>query len=349
VKVVVYPSDRYACGHYRMVWPAEALAAQGMDVTVVMPGEETGIGGLKLDGRVHLLSAPDCDVAVFQRPARTLHADMIPLLRKKGVAVVVDMDDDLERIHPSNPAFRGMHPATSPDYNWANARRACRDATLVTVSTPALLPRYGDHGRARLIYNYVPGRYLGLSRDGRAASVGWAGSLHSHPGDLDEVAGTFARLQREGHELRFVGPPDGVGRKLGVELGEGAFTGDLELEDWIPAVSRLGVGAAPLADNAFNAAKSWLKPLEYSAAGVPWVASDIVEYRRLARLCGAPLARRPKEWYRELKRLLTDDGYRLTLSEMVREAAAGLTVEGHAHEWAEAWQEAMRFERACVR
>jgi hypothetical protein len=34
VKVVVHPADEGGCGHYRLIWPAEALAAEGRDVTV---------------------------------------------------------------------------------------------------------------------------------------------------------------------------------------------------------------------------------------------------------------------------------------------------------------------------
>jgi glycosyltransferase involved in cell wall biosynthesis len=351
VKVIVYPADAFACGHYRAYWPAEVLARQGVDVKIVRPGEPTGISGLMIGGRLSA-SAPDCDVVVFQRPGRKLLADLVEPLRRMGVAVVVDVDDDLDRIHPQNPAFAAMHPKGDNGdngYSWANVRRACKDATMVTVSTPSLLPRYAAHGRARLIYNYVPARMTLLEHDPAEDSLGWAGALHSHPGDLDQLGWAFARLQREGRTLKFVGPSEGLERKLGVTLGEGDCTGELPFGDWLPAVAKLGVGVAPLADTSFNASKSWLKPLEYSAVGVPWVASDTLEYRRLARECGAPLVSKPKQWYPELRRLLDDEPRRADLSAAVREAARGLTVEGHCHLWAEAWADAVKTERAAAR
>jgi hypothetical protein len=227
-------------------------------------------------------------------------------------------------------------------------RRACQAADLVTVSTPALLARYAPHGRARLLPNFLP---ASAPADGPSAagSVGWAGSMHSHPDDLDQVASTLARLHREGHRLSFVGPEDDVEEKLGLPAGSAAFTGQLEFDDWLPAVARMGVGVAPLADTTFNAAKSWLKPLEYCAAGVPWVASDTVEYRRLARLCGAPTATRPREWYSALKTLLVDAPRRRDLAEACLAAARTLVVDDHAHLWAEAWLTAAETARARAR
>jgi hypothetical protein len=41
VKVLVYPADRFGCGHFRMLWPGDALAAAGHDVTVVGQGKRT--------------------------------------------------------------------------------------------------------------------------------------------------------------------------------------------------------------------------------------------------------------------------------------------------------------------
>lgn len=160
----------------------------------------------------------------------------------------------------------------------------------------------------------------------------------------------MARLVSEGHLLKFVGPMEGLERKLGVDYFNLDCTGELELEEWVPAIAqRIGVGVAPLADTSFNTAKSWLKPLEYSAAGVPWVASDIVEYRRLARICGAPLVTKPRQWYAALKTLLTDRARRIEASQQVREIAKTLTIEKHVHLWADVWMEAVRLERSRVR
>lgn len=349
MKVIVYPADSYACGHVRLIWPAEALKAEGLDVEIIYPGANTGIGGFVRGNHMAAVMLPEgTDVIVLQRPSQRFLAETVPLARKQGVAVVVDMDDDLARIHPRNPAFTAMHPKTNPENNWLHVVQACKDATMVTCSTPALLPRYAAHGRGRLIRNHIPARFLDIPHDYREDSFGWPGSLHSHPDDLDGAVGAIQRLVREGRRFKAVGPPEGLAEKLKVDLNAIMVTGNLPFDEWMPNVARIGVGIAPLADTTFNAAKSGLKPIELSAAGVPWVASDTPEYRRLALLCGAPVVSKPKQWYPAIRRLIDDRAYREEMGGKAREVAATLTIEAHAHLWLEAWSDALELERGRI-
>jgi glycosyltransferase involved in cell wall biosynthesis len=123
-------------------------------------------------------------------------------------------------------------------------------------------------------------------------------------------------------------------------------TGPLPFDGWMGAISHLGVGVAPLADTSFNAAKSWLKPLELAAAGIPWVASPRIEYQRFAGLGAGLLAEKPKDWYRQLIRLTRDDAFREEQSQAVRSVASNLTIEAHAWRTAEMWHRALELERA---
>lgn len=341
----VFPADEAGCGAYRMAWPAQALRAQGHDVRVVPPKARHGIGG-DIDSRtgtlVDVRIPPDADVIVMQRVSLAHLASAIPMIRAKGVAVVVDMDDDLTKIDPNNPAFWAMRADTGDRrHTWRNAHRACLDATLVTVSTPALLPVYAPHGRGVVIENRIPARYLQVPHTDSAA-VGWAGSTHSHPFDLHEVGPAVARLVRDGHTYRGVGPEVGLRDALGLDT-DPQVTGSVDLDQWADAVATMGIAMVPLADTGFNAAKSWLKGLEASACGVPWVASPRAEYVRLQKALGVGfLARKPKDWYRMLKRLATDDALRLEQSQAGRAAAAEWTIEGNAWRWLEAWDHARR-------
>jgi hypothetical protein len=355
--VYVYPADDFGCGHYRLIWPAQALRAQGHDVRIVPPAARTGIGG-DIDSQtgalVNVRIPPDADVIVMQRVSLAHLSAAVPMIRARGVAVVVDMDDDLTKIDPSNPAFWAMK-ADSGDrrHTWRNAHQACLDATLVTVSTPALLPIYAPHGRGVVLENRIPAAYLDIPHED-SATIGWPGSTHSHPLDLHEVGPSVARLLREGHTYRGVGPADGLKAALRLEE-EPEVTGSVDLDQWPAELAKIGVGLAPLADTKFNAAKSHLKPLELSACGVPWLASPRVEYRRLQRALGVGLlAERPKDWHRQLKRLVTDSPLRVEQSQAGRVAAAGWTIDGNAWRWAEVWADALarqrpKIERSMVR
>jgi hypothetical protein len=99
----------------------------------------------------------------------------------------------------------------------------------------------------------------------------------------------------------------------------------------------------------FVSHNSWLKPLEMSACGVPWVASPRAEYARLHALGAGVLADRPRVWYRELKRLRESPGLRAELSEAGRAVAEQLRLSQHAWRWMDAWSHAHELQQATPR
>lgn len=345
MKVNVYPADMWGCGHYRMIWPGRALAEQGHDVMVIIPGEDSYIGGMVTNGRITALdvrSIEDVDVLVFQRPTNIMALDLIRLARGRGKAVVVDMDDDLTCIHPSNIAFRMLHPKWSPANNWQIAIEGCRAANLVTVSTPPLLDRYSRYNNARILRNCIPARFLDLDHSlDVEPHWGWGGALQSHPDDLPILGVAASVLDKEGYPFRIIGSPEGTGRALGLAKDpEGP--GAVPFEDWMQHVTQLQVGAAPLADTKFNRSKSWLKPLEYAAAGVPFVASDTPEYRALVDLGCGFIANKGRAWTSLVRKLLVDEAFRLEQSLACRAVASEFTIEEHAWRWLETWEGALR-------
>ena len=345
MKVVVYPSDRFGCGSFRAIWPGNAVAAAGHDVEVVTP--ERRRLRLVMEGdtvRDVLLDEP-MDVIVMQRVTHAYMAQTVSVLRAKGVAVVVDVDDDLSSIHPSNPAWQVHRPGHGV-HSWHNLALACRDATLVTVSTPALLDVYARHGRGVVLPNYLPDHYYGLPRQDSDV-IGWPGSFHSHPNDPEAVGGAVARLVDEGAEFVMRGDASGAGRAFG--LAADPVGGGVPIEEWPTAVASIGVGIAPLADTRFNAAKSALKVIEMSACGVPWVASPRAEYQRIHAMGAGILADRPRTWYRELKRLRESAAMRQEMSEAGRAVAEQLRLSQNAWKWMDAWSRAYEMQQATPR
>jgi hypothetical protein len=255
------------------------------------------------------------------------------------------MDDDLTKIDPNNPAFHGLR-ADSGDrrHNWRNAHRAALAATLVTVSTPELLKVYAPAGNGMVLENRIPAWYLDIESPD-SATFGWPGSTHSHPQDLQQVGPAVARLVREGFAYRGVGPADGLRQAYNLDE-EPATSGTVSMDRYPHELAGLGVGMAPLADTSFNRSKSALKPLELMACGTPWVASPRAEYARLHRNTGVGLlAKDPRDWYRHLKRMLTDEPFRVEQAAAGRVAAAARTIEGGAWHWLEAWERAVNRQR----
>ncbi|MBP5870822.1 glycosyltransferase family protein [Streptomyces scabiei] len=344
MKVVVYPADAFGCGSFRMRWPGEACAKAGHDVRVVEPNARKLRVVMEGNAVKDVLDV-DADVVVLQRVTHAYMAQAVGIMRAKGITVVVDVDDDLSSIHPSNPAWQVHRPGAGL-HSWHNVALACRNASLVTVSTPALLDVYARHGRGHVLPNYLPDYYYGLPRVD-SDTIGWPGSYHSHPNDPESLGGAVARLVDEGAEFVMRGDSTGAGRAFG--LAADPPGGPVPIEEWPRAVASLGIGIAPLADTKFNRAKSWLKPLEMSACGVPWVASPRAEYERLHKLGAGVLADRPRAWHRELKRLRESPQLRAELSESGRAVAEGLRLRDNAWRWAEAWQKAYKLQQATLR
>src|SRR5687768_13611226 len=93
-----------------MLWPGDALAAAGHDVTVVGQGKRTVRLVMEGDTVKDVLVADGVDVVVMQRITHAYMAQAVSVMRSKGSAVVGDVDDDLSSIHPSNPAWATHHP-----------------------------------------------------------------------------------------------------------------------------------------------------------------------------------------------------------------------------------------------
>lgn len=359
-KVALYPADRWGCGAHRLIWPGEALRRQGHDVTIVESRNrhvEMVIDN-RVDRVVDVRVPDEVDVVVLQRVTHRYLAQAVKVLREKNLTVVVDVDDDLSSIHPDNPAWHHLHPRSARRqlgkdvglHTWSNLGEACREASLVTATTPALVERYG-HGHGVVLPNYLASHYYGVKRVDSDV-LGWPASLRSHPNDPAVVGSAIARLIDRGHAFRVTSVAAGVGRAFGLPDGDDRVqrvTDPVPLMDWPAELARLGVGIAPLADTRFNAAKSWLKPLELAAVGVPWVGSPRADYVRLHRLGCGLLVDRPRDWFRVLSGLLTDERRRSELSDAGRAVAATLRLEDHAWRWWEAWSDALARDRGRAR
>lgn len=332
MKVVVYPSDKGGCGNYRLRWPAEALKAQGHDVRV---SDKMPHVVMKSNKVANVLPI-DADAILVQRPCRIQIVDALRIIQKQGIKVMIDMDDDLSTIHPSNLAY-GAYNYNQQDMHWRYGNESCELADIVTVTTPRLQQVYGGI----VIPNHIPEWYLSVKpeRDD-LVTVGWAGFVGSHPDDLQITHGAISQA---------LASTRGVSRflALGDEKALNAFgVRNKEPNGWLPGVnislypqfvSQLDIGVVPLSDTPFNQAKSWLKGLEYASLGVAPVVSPTEDNLRLVEAGAAVAASGPREWAEIVSDLIRDNDRRQGLSATAREFASQWTIEGNTHKWASAW------------
>lgn len=349
MKVVVHPADTGGCGHYRLIFPATVLADNGEDVHVqahadghlyrVLCRQHPLIG----EQIVGMADPVDADVVVLQRPMHRQRVELIAALQAQGVAVVVEIDDDFHALHKRNPAWAETNPLTDRDHNRDWLAKACERADLVTCSTAAIARRYGAHGRVVILPNLVPARYLDIAghRDDDDLTVGWTGSVKTHPGDLEVTGGAVgAAVAEAGARFGVVGTGDGVQRALRLDEPPDA-AGWLPIDEYPAAVARFDVGIVPLQLSAFNEAKSNLKMGEMAALGVPVVASPTSENRALAEAGVGYLAHCPDDWRLIVRSLLECDGMRADAAHAGRVAMAARTYERHSWRWLDAWAQAL--------
>lgn len=346
MRVLVLPADNSGCGMYRMAWPAQYLKHIGHDVEICYWGQR-GIFEIHSSDGVHIdgITMPKgVDVVVVQRVSSRVHAQVFRELRARGIAVVMDMDDDLGKVHKSHAAF-GVYNSKGSRHTPENVAYAANEATMVTVTTPALLRTYARHGRGAIIDNYVCGSDLEIEHTDSGV-MGWAGDTKTRADDWQVVGNALRRLVSAGHQFIAVGPEGDLGQQLKLPT-EPRYTGYVPIMDWMRAMSKIGVGLAPLFPSAFNRAKSRLKVAQMAALGIPWVGSPLPEYTRFHQESGTGiLASNPREWHDGLLSLISDPDLRAEMGEKGRAHMADQTIEANAWRWWDAWTKALEFERA---
>lgn len=353
MRVAILPGDTGACGHYRLIWPADAVRAIRPDweVQVYDPRTvkvETGPAGT----RVHGLPWRELDLLVTQRVGSPAVAHLVEFLRERGVAVAMDMDDAMWALDRDNTAWRawndapGQHPSRM---HWSIIDAVARQVDLVTVTTTALADHYGGHGRVEILPNRIPRMALTARRNlspRRVPLAGWAGLLATHPHD-PKVLGHAMRTVTDAGLVKpvVVGDAYRTGKMWGVRPAD-LPTASLGM-DYYRQVANFDIGLVPLdlagSSAIFNRGKSSLKALEMSATGSAVIASPSPANEEFAAEVPIRLAACPDDWQAHLEEL-ADPAVRVEQQEKQRAAltACGWVLQDRAQDWADAWVSAVQ-------
>jgi len=111
----------------------------------------------------------------------------------------------------------------------------------------------------------------------------------------------------------------------------------------------MDVGLAPLDHfDLFNYTKSDIRLREYSALGIPFIASNVPAYRETAIEAGGYLASDENDWEECLENLYCYSSLRADLSSKGRAIATRWTTESNAHRWESAYVSAINGEPAST-
>jgi glycosyltransferase involved in cell wall biosynthesis len=306
---VVYTADlwEHVCPTVRITGPA---AVAGVDI---IRGNEWREGGLQ----IYPERVVEADLVIIQRnfPENIqAYEEIIALARARHKAVVYELDDLILELPDQHPDF----------YHYLISRsailRAVSEADAVIGSTPALCETLRHFNpNTWMIPNYLNDQLWELvspsGDDGHTVTIGYLGS-HSHTHDLEIVAPTLSKILTDYKEqVAFkcwgIAPPAAIQNFANVEWVDPGLVNYAEFAAYF-VEQHCDLFIAPLADNAFNRAKSWLKYLEYSALGVPGVFSRITPYESVLEHGKIGfLASTNAEWELYLRRLIEDPGLRV--------------------------------------
>lgn len=331
--------------YYRIEEPARAVQAADLGIEVaVARGITTTMRSLREEAEPEVVDADaqGADVVVLQLPKTEGMLQTQRVLQAQGVAVVVEMDDLLSGVPYGHTGHQAMIRQGMADH----ALQAAREADLVTTSTPSLLQEYARHGRGVVVENAIPRRNVELppayERNPDVVTVGWSGNVQGHPYDLQEMgSGLQQALDRTDGQSRLVilGQKWDLKKRLRLPEEPHEVPWVLDVDGYVERLGELfDVGVAPLRIDRFNTAKSWLKPLEYSARGVYSVRARTDEYERLG--LGMP-ASSPKDWAKFVTLGIRDADRRREIAAAARDRVLAQHLTEHtAERWAAAWRTA---------
>jgi hypothetical protein len=334
-----------------MIWPSHVLQGLDHDIEIVVPKDRSVQLTMKGDEVVDASIPKDADVVVFQRTTHRGIPSLMDWCTAHGIATVLDIDDDLSSIHPTNPAAAAMHlkylSGGKPDrreslkdvsHSWRHFETACKHATIVQCATPELAKLYGRWRPARVVRNYINNSYF-IDSHVDSDIIGWPASLHSHPNDPQAMGTVMRDLIVDGAQFVAMSDPERLPEAFGVRSPIKTIS-HTPLDQWPKVIADIGIGIIPLANSKFNRSKSWLKGLELCAVGVPWVASPRAEYQELFNLGTGLLAPAPRDWYMQLTLLRSSRAMREDLADSGRAVADTLSLDKNAWRYWEVWTEA---------
>lgn len=300
MKIKAYQADYSGCFFYRLFQPISRMQKAGIDITISDKITISDVTGLPFAEHPKLLKAmtkfiptslleksrSKYDLIVMQRQNYKESLINARYFQGQGKKVIYELDDWIIDIDKTNPCYEGfMNPESV-----AIIENFMRYADAVTVSTEYL---------AKLVSKYNQNIYVlpnsidvqewmkhfeekqKIKSDGKVR-IGYAGS-QTHYKDVYMVRQVLPDVLKKN--------PNAVLKLIGFDfhnLFKEEFKGlenRIEFINWLPIQDYpkgfydIDIGIAPLFYHEFNRAKSNIKFLEYSAMGIPTVATDIEPYR----------------------------------------------------------------------
>lgn len=251
------------------------------------------------------------DVVLLGRLDNWYEYQLSKKLHESGKYVVYIIDDDLLNIPLgiSSAAYYGRREIQG------YIRKMIEMSDAIMSPSPLLLEKYAINGRRGIQIEepaISPASYR-IHEPNQPMKIGFAGSV-DRTGDIELVLrDALFRIKSEFAErvqFEFFGAIPSFAEALNARSIPYCASYDVYRE----SLNNLAwdIGIAPMPDTTFHACKHYNKFVEYAAAGIVGVFSDVQPYTRL-KSAGRPGKYCPNEaeaWYTTIKELIEDDNQR---------------------------------------
>lgn len=330
------PPEPNGCTWYRMVLPARQIKEHGWDIGIGQPRVTDDAIGLAYEDGVLV----GWDVSVLKLLMHQATPVLMKVMQERGERVVIDIDDFHYGLSEENIAFSQTNPHKNPVSNRMHYEVAIRQADTVTVSTEFLADFYSRRCRdVRIVRNALDVERFPVNGQPEKPTIGWVGGTLWRSGDIETLRDWLPAFVKD-HDLtvHHSGHIPGDGRHFAARAGlRRVQTQTMTLvKDYPSLLQNIHVGLVPLVRNDFNEAKSYLKGLEYAAAGIPFIATPTREYEILAAAGVGRLAETPDEWRDHATELLDPDVRRAEAIRQRRIVQEQFHINGMGEAWVSA-------------
>ena len=303
------PLQPNGCCYYRCTLPSIELNKRGWFTAVGFPGfsDDKGFGMVLADSN----SVHGWDIIVFKLLMQREVLEKMPPAQAMGQKLVVDIDDWFDGLSETNRAFKATDPTENPDNNREIYAQIIMQADAVITSTPFLFDYYAKkRDNVFMVRNGIDSdRYkIKNIRYEKKPNIGWVGATHWRSNDLEQLSGFMGDyLKSRGTYFQHSGHSStapSAHELLGIEKSLFNSIPMTPIGSYPGLLTPIDIGIVPLNNIQFNHAKSYIKGLEYAAAGIPFVTSYSPEYELLASQGIGRLAKTDEEWIYHLDELM---------------------------------------------
>lgn len=332
------PLQPNGCAWYRCKLPSDELNKRGWFTAVGFPGfNQTRGFGMVVPGdkAVH-----GWDIIVFKLLMQKEVLECMPLAKKLGQKIVVDVDDWFDGLAKTNRAYDATDPEKNPNNNREIYAQIIMQADAVITSTPFLFDYYAaKRDNVFMVRNgididrWTPRK----SNMNHRLKVGWVGATPWRSQDLEQLSpfiGNYLLSRKMGfhHSGHTGGNAPLANEQLKIPPHICKTSPLVPILSYPQLFKHIDIGIIPLNNVPFNHAKSFIKGLEYAAAGVPFISSYSPEYKYLSDHGLGRVAYTQDEWVYHLDELRNPATRKDEIEENY-EVLKDFTMEKRAEDW----------------